>query len=95
MTKLITSEDNIYLAQPEVGDEVIVNFNLENASDTDTHSIFLKNRGYYNYVREYEGEPNLEALRMFKRKGKFPDFSKSEYYVLMGITDEEFVVLNK
>ncbi|WP_242131902.1 hypothetical protein [Aestuariivivens marinum] len=95
VTKLITSEDNIYLAQPEVGDEVIVNFNLENASDNDTHSIFLKNRGYYNYVREYEGEPNLEALRMFKRKGKFPDFSKSEYYVLMGITDEEFVVLNK
>ena len=94
VTKLIINEDNIYLTQPEIGDEVTVKFNLESVSDTDTHSVFLKNRGYYNYVRDYEGKPNLEALKIFKKEGSFTDFSKFEYYTLMGI-DDEFVAVKE
>jgi hypothetical protein len=91
VTKLLSSKDNVYLTQSKIGDEVTVNFNLENINISDSHSVFLKNRGYYNYVRDFNGEPNLEALKLFKKEGVFTDFSKLEYYSLMGIEDDEFI----
>ena len=95
VTKLLSSQDNVYLTQSKIGDEVTVNFNLDNIDISDSHSVFLKNRGYYNYIRDFTGEPNLDALKLFKKEGVFTDFSKLEYYSLMGIEEDEFIAQNE
>lgn len=46
-------------------------------------TCFLKNRGYYNYIRNYEGEPDFQKLKLFRAAGAFTDFSKYEYEALM------------
>jgi hypothetical protein len=95
VTKLLSSEDKIYLTQLEIGDKVTINFNLNNVSATSTHSVFLKNRGYYNYIREFKGEPNLSSLKVFRKAGSFTDFSKLEYYAIMDVQNSEYMALKE
>ena len=83
VTKLLTEVDENYLVQPNIGDEVVVNFKLSDAKPDVNRTFFLKNRGYYNYIRNYDGEPNFQKLRLFKKAGAFTDFSKYEYEALM------------
>lgn len=86
VTDLITEKDKDYFVQSEIGDEAIISFKLEGIQKTPSHSVFLQNRGYYRYIRDYEGEPNMAALRTFRNEGALSDFSKYEYFALMGIT---------
>ena len=95
VTKLLTTEDNVYFTQSEIGEEVTVNFNLKNVSISSSHSVFLKNKGYYNYIRDFKGEPNLEALKIFRKEGSFTDFSMLEYYAIMGIENSEYLTMNE
>ncbi len=81
----------MYFTQSNIGDQVTVMFNFNNVSVADSHSVFLKNRGYYNYIRDYSGKPNLESLKIFLQEGSFTDFSKLEYYSIMGIETSELV----
>jgi hypothetical protein len=95
VTKLLSKEDNVYLTQSKIGDKVTVNFNLNNVSETGSYSVFLKNRGYYNYIREYKGEPNLESLKVFRKAGSFTDFSKLEYYAIMDVQNRDNIALKE
>jgi len=91
VTDLLNNEDLMYFTQSNIGDQVTVMFNFNNVSVADSHSVFLKNRGYYNYIRDYSGKPNLESLKIFLQEGSFTDFSKLEYYSIMGIETSELV----
>ena len=91
VTELLTKQDNIYLTQSEIGDVVTVNYELEKGGEGYTRSVFLKNRGYYNYIREYEGEPDFQALKIFREAGSFTDFSMFEYYALTGIENDQLL----
>jgi len=95
VTKLLSNEDKVYLTQSKIGDKVTVNFNLNNVSTTDSHSVFLKNRGYYNYIREFKGEPNLESLKVFRKAGSFTDFSKLEFYAIMDVQNSDYIALKE
>ena len=95
VTKLLSNEDKVYLTQSKIGDKVTVNFNLNNVSTTDSHSVFLKNRGYYNYIREFKGEPNLECLKVFRKAESFTDFSKLEFYAIMDVQNRGFIALKE
>ncbi|WP_299162464.1 hypothetical protein [uncultured Eudoraea sp.] len=83
VTKLLLGEDQNYLVQPNIGDEVIVTFKTSKPTPDIIRTVFLKNRGYYNYIRNYEGEPDFQKLRLFKQAGAFTDFSMYEYQALM------------
>ena len=83
VTHLLSAADNDFFIQPNVGDEVVVSFKTsENNADL-KRTFFLKNRGYYNYIRDYKGEPNFQKLKLFREAGTFTDFSKFEYDVLI------------
>lgn len=82
VTKLVASTDKTYLVQPNIGDEVIVTFENETLSHG-THSMFLKNRGYYNYKRDFSGTPDIQTLKQFKEKEQFTLYSMMEYQSLM------------
>lgn len=83
VTKLLSAADKNYFVQPNIGDEVVVNFKIDESLPDLGRTFFLKNRGYYNYIRNYDGEPNFQKLRLFKEVGAFTDFAKYEYDALM------------
>jgi len=73
-SKLI-ADDNEYYIQPEVGDEVILNF-AEPASSDKSRTVILHSKGYYLILRDQEGKPNKKALRKFRKEGRFPEYSR-------------------
>jgi hypothetical protein len=83
VTKLLLAEDQNYLVQPNVGDQVVVHFKAIETNPTFIKTFFLKNRGYYNYIRNYDSEPNFQELKLFRVAGSFTDFSMYEYEALM------------
>ena len=80
VSSLIASTDNKYLIQPEVGNEVIIKYVAPTAKNNNVQSFFLHSRGYYEYIRDYKGKPNLIYLSSFRNKGAFTRFSKQHYY---------------
>jgi len=83
VTKLLSAADQNYFVQPNIGDEVVVNFKINDPKPDTNRTFFLKNRGYYNYIRNYIGEPDFQKLKLFREAGAFTDFSKYEYEALM------------
>ncbi len=83
VTSLLANTDQKYFVQPNIGDEVTVTFKVSEPSGQLKQSFYLKNRGYYNYIRNYTGKPNFNKLKLFKEAGAFTDFSKYEYEALM------------
>ncbi|MCL6266927.1 hypothetical protein [Flagellimonas myxillae] len=79
VTHLLSETDLDYLVQPEIGNEVRVIFDVPEVNESMGQSVFLKNRGYYNYIREYEGAPDLASLKSFREKNAFSEFSESSY----------------
>lgn len=81
VTHLLNKQDSHYFIQPNIGDEVIVNFPAMSINDDTTKTtVFLKNRGYYNYIRDYKGFPDQEKLEAFKQDGAFTKFSETAYF---------------
>ena len=71
VTSALTSIDDKYLIQPEVGNEVTINYSVPPPEKGDLQSIFLHTSGYYEYIRDYRGLPNLINLMSFKKPGAF------------------------
>jgi len=81
VTHLLNKQDGTYFVQPNVGDEVVVSFPATSTQDSLTETtVFLKNRGYYNYIRDYKGFPDQEKLEAFKVDGTFTKFSETSYF---------------
>jgi hypothetical protein len=94
VTNLIDKTDKKYLVQPSIGNEAVVTFRTDAINNNLHQSIFLKNRGFYNYIRQYDGVPNFETLQSFNNIGAFTNFSKNEYLTLMEPYNDFDVVLN-
>lgn len=94
VTNLLSAADNNYFVQPNVGDEVVVHFKTSINNPNLKRTFFLKNRGYYNYIRDYKGEPNFQKLKLFREAGAFTEFSKLEYEVIMDYENQFDIVSN-
>ena len=88
VTELLTAADQNYFIQPNIGDEVVVTFKISDLNLDIKSTYFLKNRGYYNYIRNYHGNPDFQKLKLFRAAGAFTDFSKYEYEALMDYENE-------
>lgn len=81
VTGELLNVDDKYLLQSKIGSVTTIDFNaseLETATTTTT--VFLKNRGYYKYIRDYKGKPDFAELKTFREKGAFTRFSKESYF---------------
>ncbi len=83
VTQQLSVADQSYFVQPNVGDEVEITFKTSEYNKDLKRTVFLKNRGYYNYIRDYKGAPEFQKLKLFREAGAFTDFSKYEYKALM------------
>ena len=80
VTALLLENDNKYFVQPNIGDEVVVKFYVEDYDTELNQTVFLKNRGYYNYIRDYKGVPDFEKLEAFREDNTFTRFSEKAYF---------------
>ncbi len=79
VTQLLEKEDQNYLIQPNIGNEVVIKYHVKSPKTGEKQSVFLKNRGYYEYIRDYKGLPNIAKLKAFREKGALSQYSKEEY----------------
>ena len=70
----LLADDSEYYIQPEVGDEVILNFTQPKSSDK-AKTVILHSKGYYLILRDQVGKPDRKKLREFRKKGRFPEYS--------------------
>ncbi|SDL84769.1 hypothetical protein [Kriegella aquimaris] len=80
VTSLLAVADQNYFEQPRIGDEVEVIFIAKENRNHQKQSVFLKNRGYYNYIRDYKGIPDFDNLKTFKYNSEFTRFSEKRYF---------------
>ncbi|MFV8467073.1 hypothetical protein [Flavobacterium sp. LB1P62] len=79
VTQLLDKEDKNYLIQPTIGNQVVIKYHVKSPKSGEKQSVFLKNRGYYEYIRDYKGIPNFAKLKTFREKGALSKYSKEEY----------------
>ncbi|GAB3528941.1 hypothetical protein GCM10027443_07490 [Pontibacter brevis] len=76
---LLAADDNQYLKQFAVGEEVLLTYTVPPATPGKSQSSFLHTKGYYEHIRKFEGVPNILNLMAFKRPGRFIEFSRERY----------------
>ena len=79
VTHLLDKEDKNYLIQPNIGNEVVIKYPVKSPQKGEKQTVFLKNRGYYEYIRNYKGMPNITKLKAFREKGALSQYSKEEF----------------
>lgn len=83
VSALLHAADHRYVTQDQVGDHMVVSFKEPLLAKDRERTVFLKNRGYYNYIRDYKGIPDIASLKNFRIPGYFTRFSENEYRRLM------------
>lgn len=91
VTHLLDKVDGNYFAQPNIGDEVVISFPTTVSKEGQSHTVILKNRGYYNYTRDYKGMPNVETLKSFKENNAFTKYSEKSYFEFANYQPNELV----
>jgi sporulation protein YlmC with PRC-barrel domain len=94
VTHLLDKEDKNYLIQPNIGNQVVIKYHVNPPKKGEKQSVFLKNRGYYEYIRDYNGIPNFAKLRTFREKGALSKYSKEEYSRFTTIPNLTEIVFN-
>ena len=94
VTALLDKEDKSYLIQPNIGNEVVLKYHVKSPKNGESQTLFLKNRGYYEYIRNYKGIPNFAKLKTFREKGALSKYSKDEYYQFTGVRNLSEIVFN-
>ena len=95
VASLLKSRDGQYLTQEQLGDKVDIIYRTSSTMKGSEYSYFLKNRGYYTYVRDYDGIPNFTELQKFREANTFTRFSENEYHRVLKAfqsKDENYVV---
>ncbi|WP_133273145.1 hypothetical protein [Hymenobacter radiodurans] len=77
--QVLSKVDNDYLSQLQPGTEVTLTYHATPPAAGQRTTAFLRTRGYYEHIRQYEGVPNLPQLYAFRRPGRFIEFSKEKY----------------
>ncbi len=71
----VMGTDGAYAAQLSIGDELTLHFPAEE----NNAMVFMKIRGYYEHIRDFEGTPDFLELFSFRKPGKFASFSRERF----------------
>lgn len=86
--------DDKYITQASYGDAIEIKYRASSQKQTKARSVFLKNKGYYTYIRDYKGIPDFDELKKFREPGHFPVFSQNSFYKIIRpyIVEEDIAV---
>ncbi len=77
--KALAQDDKMYLKQLQTGDYTDLRFRAIAPPKGQTQTLFLHTKGYYEHVRDFQGEPKMDELEHFRKPHYFDQFSKEEY----------------
>ncbi|MCX6277436.1 MAG: hypothetical protein NT004_05000 [Bacteroidetes bacterium] len=72
---LVAADDHKYYEQPEIGNEVVLDFPAPIYSQDGNTTIFLHSKGYYVHVRHFQNRPDIATLETFRIPGRLSRFS--------------------
>jgi hypothetical protein len=77
----LASDDADYLKQLRPGTAVALTYEsrLPKPDAKTSRTAFLRTKGYYEHIREFEGLPQVAELYTFRKPGRFVEFSKERY----------------
>ena len=76
----IANEDGNYMAQPETGNYANIKYKYQGPGiPGKAYSIILATSGYYEPIREFDGDPDRKFLRNFRKPGELAAYSKGLY----------------
>ncbi|GAA4049128.1 hypothetical protein GCM10022409_39570 [Hymenobacter glaciei] len=77
----LAADDTLYLSQPRPGSTVSLTYEsgLPTPAAGTRRTAFLRTKGYYEHIRDFQGLPNLPELYAFRKPGRFIEFSKEKY----------------
>ena len=78
----LAQPDDTYYIQSEVGDRVDIQYESPAMQD-ESRTVFLRNKGYYIYKRDYIGRPDFEELKKFRNPGHFTEYAEEQYHALI------------
>ena len=78
-TEALQTDDDNYLIQEKVGSLAELHFKATPPKEGMTQSVFLHTKGYYELIREFEGNPDIFGLMKFQTPGYFMTYSKEKY----------------
>lgn len=84
----ILEDDSLYLAQEDIGDVAELHFKYNPPKQGFDQSVFLHTKGYYELIREFEGDPDILGLMKFQTPGYFMTYSKEKYMETLQPADE-------
>ncbi len=87
VSRLIAVDDELYLDQPEIGDETVLVWPVPAPAAGLSRTVVLHSKGHYEILREFTGRPDREYLSTFREPGAFIRFSSErlrEAYRLPG-----------
>jgi hypothetical protein len=87
VTSLLQKADGIFYSQPEIGNAVVLGFKAPQRHPGMQQSVFLVNKGYYTYIRNYDGIPNFSRLKSFREADTFTRFSENAYKAIMALAE--------
>ncbi len=79
---LLEKPDQKYLTQSEVGDWVEIRYQSP-PRQAEARTVFLRNKGFYTYKRDFEGSPDFAELKKFRNPGHFTSFSEAQFNALV------------
>jgi len=80
--QLLEKPDQQYLTQGAVGDWVEIRYQSP-PRQGEARTAFLRNKGYYTYIRDFVGSPDFGELKKFRNPGHFTAFSVARYNALI------------
>ncbi len=80
--ELLEKPDQRYLTQSQVGDWVEIRYQSPPRMG-EARTVFLRNKGYYTYNRDFVGSPDFGELKKFRKPGHFTSFSVMQYNALI------------
>ena len=95
VTFLLSQADDQYLLQPEIGNAVTVKFNVTPQEAGFVQTAFLINKGYYNYIRDYDGIPNFKKLKTFRENFAFTRYSENMYKAIVNFEQPKDLASNE
>ena len=87
----LIKKDGMYLEQPVPGNCVTLEYQYKPGDPNTTQSYILHTKGYYTYVRDFKGSPDISFLKQFKKPGGFPSYSLASYKKFRNTTMESLV----
>lgn len=76
----LSTEDGLYLAQPEIGNTATMKYRAAPLLDrTKTRSYILHSKGYYEHIRAFSNKPDIGFLSQFNLPGAFPRYGMHLY----------------